>query len=186
MSLAHATRSTRLSRSSYLASGLLLVATVVGGVRATALLTANDDPQSLEIAGATWTVIDVNQVVGVAQRDLMSGMGHNISGYVSDSQMMVTVSFVVSAGDQRAGFDPTQLRAYEVGRKTPILPNGGSLGAGVLSPHGQVEGTVTFVVSRDGGHLVLRAPGASGDVDLTTVDQAPPGTGNNDHQHHEH
>ena len=29
------------------------------------------------------------------------------------------------------------------------------------------------------------APGASGDVDLTTVDQAPPGTGD-DHEHHEH
>ena len=186
MSLDHAARATRLSRSSYLASVLLLVATVVGGVRATALLTAENDPQSLEFAGATWTVTGVDEVVGVAQRDLMSGMGHNISGYVSDSQMMVTVSFVVSAGDQRAGFDPTQLRAYEVGRKTPILPNGGSLGTGLLSPHGQVEGTVTFVVSRDGGHLVLRAQGASGDVDLTTVDQAPPGAGSDDHQQHGH
>jgi hypothetical protein len=44
---------------------------------------------------------------------------------------------------------------------------------------------VTFVVARDGGHLVLRAPGASGDVDLTTVDHAPPGAAD-DHEHHEH
>ncbi len=124
MSLAHATRPTRLSRSSYFASGLLLLATVVGGVRATALLTADDDPQSLQFAGATWTVTDVAQVVGVAQRDLMSGMGHNVGGYASDSQMMVRVSFLVSAGDQRAGFDPTQLRAYEVGKSKPILPTG--------------------------------------------------------------
>ena len=186
MSLAHATRPTRLSRSSYLASGLLLLATIVGGVRATALLTAEDDPQSLSFAGATWTVTDVAQVVGVAQRDLMSGMGHNIGGYVSDSQMMVRVSFLVSAGDHRAAFDPTQLRAYEVGKSAPIRPSGGSLGTGVLSPHAEVEGTVTFVVSRDGGHLVLRAPGASGDVDLATVDQAPASTSGNDHQHHEH
>ena len=185
MSLAHATRPTRLSRSSYFASGLLLLATVAGGVRATALLTADDDSQSLRFAGATWTVTDVAQVVGVAQRDLMSGMGHNIGGDVSDSQMMVRVSFLVSAGDHRAGFDPTQLRAYEVGKSTPILPTGGSLGTGVLSPHADVEGTVTFVVSRDGGHLILRAPGSSDDVDLTTVDQAPAGTGV-DHEHHEH
>ena len=45
MSLAHATRPTRLSRTSYLASGLLLLATLGGGVRAAALLAADDDPQ---------------------------------------------------------------------------------------------------------------------------------------------
>ena len=184
MSLAHATRSTRLSRPSYLASGLLLLATVAGGVRATHLISQDQD-SSLQIAGATWTVTEVTEVVGVAQRDLMSGMGHNISGYVSDSQMMVTVSFLVSADDHRAGFDPTRLRAYEVGKSAPILPNGGSLGAGVLSPHAEVEGTVTFVVPRDGGHLVLKAQGASGDVDLATVDVAPAGAGD-DHAHHEH
>ena len=55
----------------------------------------------------------------------------------------------------------------------------------MLPPHADVEGTVTFVVSRDGGHLILRAPGSSNDVDLTTVDQAPAGTGA-DHEHHEH
>jgi len=185
MSLAHATRSTRRNRTSYLASGLLVVATVLGGVRAANLLTAGDHPQTLQISGATWTVTDVAQVVGVAQRDLMSGMGHNISGYVSESQMMVRVSFLVSAGDHSAGFDPTKLRAYEVGKSTPILPSGGSLGAGVLSPHAEVEGTVTFVVPRDGGHLVLRAPGSPGDVDLTTVDEAPPGASSH-HDHHEH
>ena len=185
MSLAHATRSTRLSRTSYLASGLLLLATVGGGIRAAALLSANDDPGSLQISGATWKVTDVEQVVGVAQRDLMSGMGHNISGYVSDSQMMVRVSFLVSAGDHAVRFDPTQLRAHEVGRTTPILPSGGSLGAGVLPAHADVEGTVTFVVPRDGGHLVLGAVGASGDVDLTTVDEAPAGA-TTGHEHHEH
>ncbi len=185
MSLAHATRPTRLSRTSYLASGLLLLATLGGGVRAAALLAADDDPRSLQISGATWTVTDVEQVVGVAQRDLMSGMGHNISGYVSDSQMMVRVSFLVSAGDQGARFDPARLWAHEVGKTTPIQPSGGSLGAGVLSPHAEVEGTVTFVVPRDGGHLVLDAHGSSGDVDLTTVDQAPAGAGAG-HEHHEH
>ena len=45
-----------------------------------------------------------------------------------------------------------------MGKSTPILPAGGSLGAGVLSAHAEVEGTVTFVVPRDGGHLVLEAP----------------------------
>ena len=103
------------------------------------------------------------QVVGVAQRDLMSGMGHNISGYVSDSQMMVQVSFlVVRRATTAPRFDPTQLRAYEVGRSTPILPTGGALGRGEPPAHAEVEGTVTFVVPRDGGHLVLRAPGLLG------------------------
>ena len=184
MSLAHATRSTRRSRTSYLASGLLLVATVAGGVRAAALLSADDDPESLQISGATWTVTDVTQVVGVAQRDLMSGMGHNISGYVSDSQMMIRVAFVVSAGDHGATYDPTKLRAHEVGKSTPILPTGGSLGEGRLSAQAEVEGTVDFVVPRDGGHLVLEAPGSSGEVDLTTVDEAPAGA-TTGHEHHE-
>jgi hypothetical protein len=189
MALTHASArvavSPRRNRSSYLASGLLLLATVFGGIRATSLLTSQTDPDSLQIAGATWTVTDVSQVVGVAQRDLMSGMGHNIGGFVSDSQMMVRVSFVISAGDHRTTFDPSKLRAYEVGKKAPIPPMGGSLGSGVLLAHAHVDGTVTFVVPRDGSHLVLRAPGASHDIDLTTVDQAPTGAGA-DHEHHEH
>ena len=89
----------RPSRPPYLASGLLLVATLLGGVRATSLMAhAGDDPRSLRIAGATWHVTDVEQVVGVAQRDLMSGMGHNISGYVPDDEMLVKVSVVINAG----------------------------------------------------------------------------------------
>jgi hypothetical protein len=108
MSLAQATRRTaRVKKPSYLASGLLLLATAAGGVRAADLLSAETDPHSLQFAGATWTVTDVSQVVGVAQQDLgMGGMAHNISGYVSDSQMMVRVSFTVAAGDHRTPFDP--------------------------------------------------------------------------------
>ena len=177
-------RPMRLGRPAYFASGLLLLATVAGGVRATTLLSHHEDPRSLELAGATWTVTDVEQVVGVAQRDLMSGMGHNIGGYVSDSQMMVRVSFVISAGDHRTSFNAGWLRAYEADKSQPLLPTGGSLGSGALSAHAEVEGTVTFVVPRDGGHLVLRAPGASGDVDLTTVDQAPPGATTEHHHTH--
>jgi hypothetical protein len=189
MALVHATertagpaRPSRPSRSSYLAGALLMLATIVGGVRAAALFASQSDPDSLEIAGATWTVTDVAQVVGVAQRDLMNGMGHNIGGYVSDSQMMVRVSFVISAGDQRTVFDPSRLRVYEDGKSAPVLPMGGSLGAGTLSAHAHVEGTVTFVVPRDGGHLVLRAPGSPHDIDLATVDQAPQGA-TDEHQH---
>jgi hypothetical protein len=114
----------------------------------------------------------------------MSGMGHNIGGYVSDSQMMVRVSVVLSAGDHGTRFDAGWLRAYEDHGSKPILPTGGSLGSGTLSAHAHVEGTVTFVVPRDGGHLVLKATGAPGSVDLTTVDHAPAGTGHDDHQHH--
>jgi hypothetical protein len=185
MSLAQATRRTaRVKKPSYLASGLLLLATAAGGVRAADLLSAETDPHSLQFAGATWTVTDVSQVVGVAQQDLgMGGMAHNISGYVSDSQRMVRVSFTVAAGDHRTPFDPAQLRAYEVGHQAPIQPTGGTLGAGVLAAHAQVDGSVTFVVSRDGGHLVLRAPGSPEQVDLTTVDTAAPGTTTDHHDH---
>ena len=174
----------RPSRPPYLASGLLLVATLLGGVRATSLMAhAGDDPGSLRIAGATWHVTDVEQVVGVAQRDLMSGMGHNISGYVPDDEMLVKVSVVINAGDHPAAFSADWLRAYEAGSRTPLSPAGGSLGSGDLRAHATVEGSVTFVVARDGGHLVLQGKGSSQTLDLTTIDQAPPGSGAGGHHH---
>ena len=183
MRLVHAYRPTR---QRYLAAGLL-VAVSLGGVRAVDLAaTAGDDDQTFDIAGASWKVVDVEQVVGVAQRDLMNGMGHNIGSYVSDSQMMVRVAVTVSAGDHRSSFSAGWLKAYEDGSKTPIQPAGGSLGAGLLAPHATVEGTVTFVVPRDGGHLVLKGRGSSHVIDLTTIAQAPPGVGHDDHDHHSH
>jgi hypothetical protein len=183
MGLVHAYRPTR---QSYLAAGLLL-AVAAGGVRAVDLAaTAGDDARTFDMAGASWQVVDVEQVVGVAQRDLMSGMGHNINGYVSDSQMMVRVAVVVSAGDHRTSFSAGWLKAYEDESRTPMLPSGGSLGAGFLAPHATVEGTVTFVVPRDGGHLVLKGRGSSHVIDLTTIAQAPPGVGDDDHDHHSH
>src|SRR5262245_66321394 len=93
-----------LTRQGYLAVGLLL-AVAVGGVRAVDLAaSAGDDGRTFDMAGASWQVVDVEQVVGVAQRDLLSGMGHNIGGYVSDSQMMVRVAVAVSAGDPASRF----------------------------------------------------------------------------------
>jgi hypothetical protein len=177
----------RPSRQTYLAAGLL-VAAVVGGVRAADLASSLDNgSRSFEMAGASWRVTDVDEVVGVSKRDLMSGMGgmgHNIGGLVTDDQMMIKVSLAVTGGDHGTSFNAGWLRAYEAGSTTPILPTGGSLGSGALSAHAIVEGTVTFVVPRDGGHLVLRGRGTSHVVDLTTVDQAPHGA--YDHEHHSH
>jgi len=183
-------RGTRLpsrpSRQTYLAAGLL-VAALIGGVRAADLASSLDDgSRSFELAGANWQITDVNEVVGVSNRDLMSGMGgmgKNINGLVTEDQMMVKVSLAVTGGDHGTTFSAGWLRAYEVGSKTPILPTGGSLGSGSLAAHATVEGSVTFVVPRDGGHLVLRGRGTTHVVDLTTVDQAPHSAHEHDHSH---
>jgi hypothetical protein len=170
------------SRTRAIAVCLLVVATLAGGVRAFALAgAATQDPSTLQLDGATLRVTGVEQVVGIAAADLMGGMAHNISGYVADDQMMLSVSVEISAGEQPAAYDARNILARAVGARAHLLPAGGSLGSGFLSAHGRVEGTVAYVVPRDGSHLVLSVRGSPRSIDLAAVDQVAPGSGGHDH-----
>ena len=62
-----------------------------------------------------------------------------------------------------------------------VAPLGGSLGSGRLSPHGRLEGSLSYVVPRDGAQLVLRSEGSSDAVPLLRADRAPAGAGKNAH-----
>lgn len=167
-----------------LALVLLVAAMVAGGVRAVALAHGSpDDPLTLPMDGAAVQVTGVEEVTGVAAKDLMSGMGHNISGYVSQDQMMISVALRLRAGGDGATYDVRRLVAHASGNKATLHPAGGSLGSGVLSAHAQVEGSVTFVVPRNGAHLVLGVRGSPRTVDLASVDTAAPAAPDG-HSHH--
>ena len=170
------------ARTRALAVLLLVVATAFGGVRAFALANAaGKDPSTLQLDGATLRVTAVEEVVGIAAADLMGGMAHNISGYVAEDQMMLNVSVEITAGAQPSAYDARSLVARAVVARTHLLPTGGSLGSGLLSARGRVDGTVTFVVPRDGAHLVLSIRGSPHSIDLASVDQVAPGHGGHDH-----
>ncbi|RNM12669.1 hypothetical protein [Nocardioides pocheonensis] len=165
-----------------LATGLLLLATALGGVRAFALAeAAGQDPATLQIDGATLRVTGVEQVVGTAAADLMGGMAHNISGYVPQDEMMLSVSVEITAGAQPSTYEARRIVARAVGARTPLMAAGGSLGSGFLDAHGRVVGTVTFVVPRNGSHLVLSVRGSPRSIDLAAVDQVAPGHEGHDH-----
>jgi len=176
------TKAPTRSAALVLALCLLVVATLVGGVRAVALAgAASDDASTLQLDGASLRVTSVDEVVGIAAADLMGGMAHNISGMVTDDQMMLDVSVRVTAGDAPATYDVRQIVARAAGSRATIVAAGGSLGSGFLSAHGRVEGSVTFVVPRNGAHLVLSVRGSPRSIDLAAVDQVAPG-----HAGHEH
>lgn len=178
------------TRWAALAVALLVAATAYGGYRAIDLASNPvPDPAVLQLGGARVELLSAEEVVGVAASDLMSGMGHNISGWVPEDQMMVQVWLRVSAGDRAAGYDAGQLRAFSPGSSRPLLPVSGTLGDGTLTPHAVVEGSVSFVVPRDWTHLTLGATGSDRSIDIPALPAAPgssgtPAPGGEDHSHH--
>lgn len=173
---------TRPARAPVLAACLLVVMTVAGGARALTLARAASlDPSTLQLDGVTLRVTGVDEVVGVAASDLMGGMAHNISGYVPDDEMMLSVSVEVTAGDHDAAYQARSVVVHAVGARADLVPAGGTLGSGFLSAHGRVDGTVAFVVPRDGSHLTLGVRGSPRSIDLADVDQVAPGHGGHHH-----
>lgn len=162
------------TRWAVLAAVLLIAATAYGGFRAVRLVSDPVlDSTTLKLGGARVQVVAAEQVVGIANSDLMNGMGHNISGLVGADQMMVQVWLRLSSGDKVADYDPSRLRAYVAGSRTPILPASSSLGDGSLTPHALVEGSVSFVVPRSWDHLVLSAVGSQHSIDIPAVQEQP-------------
>jgi len=174
--------SRRPARATAVATCVLVLVTGAGGARAVALArTASLDPSTLRLDGLTVHVVGVDEVVGVAAADLMGGMAHNISGYVPEDEMMLSVSVELTAGDEPTTYRASRIVARALGASADLSPAGGTLGSGFLSAHGRVDGTVAFVVPRDGSHLSLRVRGSSRSIPLADVDHVAPG-----HDGHEH
>ncbi|GAB3861837.1 hypothetical protein GCM10028801_26410 [Nocardioides maradonensis] len=174
-------------RWSLVAALLLVAVTAYGGLRAVSLWqTAGEDPSALRLGDVTFQVVSAEEVVGIANADLMGGMGHNIQGLVSEDQMMVQVWLDVSSGSRKAAYDAGQLRAYLPGSTTPILPASGTLDAGVLTPHATVEGSIGFVVPRGTTHLVLGAVGTRHTIDLPALAAGAPYVPNPNSSEHHH
>ncbi|GAB4006124.1 hypothetical protein [Nocardioides ultimimeridianus] len=162
-------------RWALIATVLLLAVTAYGGLRAAILLqTAGDDPAALRLGDVTFRVVSAEEVVGIANADLMGGMGHNIQGLVTEDQVMVQVWLDLSAGGRRAAYDVSQLRAYLPGSSKPILPASGTLDDGVLAPHATVEGSIGFVVPRGITRLLLGAVGTRRTIDIPALPAGAP------------
>jgi hypothetical protein len=135
--------------------------------------------------GSTVAVTGIQDPSGPTAAD-MSGMNHGIQGLVAANQKMVnlTLRFTAPAGKHAVTYSPANV-TLDLGRgRAPLHPVSGSLAAGQVTPGGSVEGSLGFVVPRDGSRLLLSiAMGRSSTVryDLGTVDVAPAGT--DTHQH---
>jgi hypothetical protein len=158
----------------------VLVATGIGGWRAASMAATRPGPSSLVVNGVTYTVEHAEQVKGLSDADL-GGMSHGVQSLVPDDKALVTVTLVVTAGDSPSTYDASVFRAFAAGSLVGVPPIGGTLSPGRLSAHARIEGSISFVVARDGARLGLRAPNESREVPLLAVDEAPADAG--DHPH---
>jgi hypothetical protein len=158
----------------------VLVGTALGGWRAVSMAATRPDPSTLVVNGVSYAVTHVEQVKGLSDSEL-GGMAHGVQSLVSADKAMVTVTLVVTAGDSPTSFDASVLRAFETGSSAGIPPAGGTLSPGRLSSHAQVEGSLSFIASRNGAQLTLRAPGDPREVPLLQLDQSASGDGSHPH-----
>jgi hypothetical protein len=150
-----------------LLASAILAAIVLVALWAAGSLAQQPGPHSLRVGDAVYTVTHVETVNGLTNADV-GGMSHGIQGLVTDNQLLVRVSLTVSAADKTAKFDPTVLQVYGADG-IGVAPLGGSLGGGRLRAHGRIDGTLSYVVPRGGGHLQLRVGTNGASVSLLRV-----------------
>jgi hypothetical protein len=155
---------------------VLLAATILAGivlvaVWSTGSLALRPGPSSIRVGGAMYTVTHVEPVTGLTDQDL-GGMSHGIQGLVTQKQMMIRVSLTVSAGSAAAKFDPSVLEVFGADG-VGVSPLGGSLTSGRLPARGRMDGSLSFVVARDGARLMLRAGTQGASVPLLRATRAP-------------
>ena len=165
-------RSSRL----VLLSTLVLGATAAGLWRVAALTAAEHDPMTLRVGHASYTVTHVEQVAGLSDADL-GGMAHGVQSLVPQDKALIRVTVTVSADGTSTDYDARALQAYATGASVGVGPLGGSLTPGRLQPHGQIEGSLSYVVPRKTTRLVLRAGRLSRAVPLLQVNDGPAATG---------
>ena len=161
-------------------SGLVLGATAVGLWRVAALIAAEHDPMTLRVGHATYTVTHVEQVAGLSDADL-GGMAHGVQSLVPQDKALIRVTVTVSADGTSTDYDARALRAYATGASIGVGPLGGSLAPGRLQAHGQIEGSLSYVVPRKTSQLVLRAGRLPRAVPLLQVHDGP--AAGHDHDH---
>src|SRR4051794_26040588 len=144
-----------------------LAAVVLGALWAVGTRAERPGPSSLRVGDAVYTVTSVEPVSGLTEADL-GGMSHGIQGLVTKDQMLIRVSLTVSAGDKAAAFDPSSLEVYSAD-DIGVAPLGGSLAGGRLRAHGRIDGSLSYVVSRNGARLQLRAGTSGASVPLLRV-----------------
>lgn len=159
---------------------LVLVGTAVGGWRAASMAAAKPAASVLLVNDGSYQVTHAEQVLGLSSSDL-AGMSHGISGLVTDDKALIKVTLVVSAGDSPVSYDTGVLRLVTTGSSGSVSPVGGTLAPGRLRAHARIEGSVSFIVPRNGAQLGLRALGDPRVVPLLQVDKAPAGAGSHKH-----
>lgn len=151
---------------------LVLGATAAGGWRVVALTAAEHDPMTLRVGHASYTVTHVEQVAGLSDADL-GGMAHGVQSLVPQDKALIRVTVTVSADGASTDYDARALQAYAAGASVGVGPLGGSLAPGRLQAHGQIEGSLSYVVPRKTSQLVLRAGRLPRAVPLLQVEQGP-------------
>jgi len=158
----------------------VLLGTALGGWRAVSMAATQPDPSTLVVNSVSYHVTHVEQVKGLSDSDL-GGMSHGVQSLVSDDKALITVTLVVTAGDTPSSYDASVLQAFATGSSVAVPPVGGTLAPGRLSAHAHIEGSLSFVVPRNGAQIALRAPNDDREVPLLQVDNAPVGSA--DHAH---
>jgi len=157
-----------------------VLAVAAGGWQIAAQAAARHHTVTLHSAGATYTITHVEQVSGLTDADL-GGMSHGIQGLVGVDKMLIRISVTVTAGDAAATYDPQLLTAVSSRSPAVIHPAGGSLTGGRLRAHSHIEGSLSYVVPRDGARITLRVGNQSTTVPLIQTDDAPPGADQHNH-----
>jgi hypothetical protein len=148
---------------------LLVAVSIVAGWSALSSAAARPGAHSLRVGGATYTVTHVEQVAGLSEADL-AGMSHGIQGLVGVDQTLIRVSVTVSTGGSAATYDPRTLEVFSLPSDAALAPLGGSLSGGRLRAHSRIDGSLSYVVPRNGARLVLRVVGGAGQVPLLKAD----------------
>jgi hypothetical protein len=94
---------------------------------------------------------------------------------------LIRISMVVRSGSASRTYDPSALTIVDAADRTSIAPAGGSLSQGGLGAHAQIEGSLAFIVPRNGHHYSLHGPHNGNAIDLLSVDRAPAGAGTHEH-----
>jgi len=159
---------------------LCVLAVAAGGWQIAVQAAARHHTLTLRSSGATYTITHVEQVSGLTDAEL-GGMSHGIQGLVGVGQMLIRVSVTVTAGATPTTYDPQQLTAVSSRSPAVIHPAGGSLTGGPLRTHSHIEGSLSYVVPRDGARITLRIGNQSTTVPLVQTDDAPPGADEHNH-----
>ncbi len=152
---------------------VVLGAATLGAWRVSGALASTPGSRSLAGGGMTVTVVDARSITGLSDHDL-GGMAHGVQGLVTRGRALVQVSLVLRGGSRATHYDTTALEAVQAGSTTGVRPVGGTLARGTLAAHGRVEGTVSYVVPRNGAAFRLRLGHGGREIPLLRVGRAAP------------